>query len=56
MLGNLFSRTIEGLTVKFSNRPDMVVKHKKHIDMNQMELPVGSYIAIEFLIERVKSN
>ena len=37
-----FRRAIEGLTVKFANRPDLVVKHKKYIDMIKWELPVGN--------------
>ena len=36
-----FCRAIEGLTVKFANRPDVVIKHKTYIDMIKWELPTG---------------
>ena len=41
-----FRRAIEGLSKRFANRPDLVVKHKKYIDMvkwephNPLEKPV----------------
>ena len=34
-----FQRAIEGLTVKFANRPNLVVKHKHYIDMTKWDLP-----------------
>ena len=37
-----FCRAIEGLTVKIVNCPDLVIKHKKYIDMIKWELPAGN--------------
>ena len=37
-----FRRAIEGLTLKFANRPDLVDKHKKHIDMIKWDLACGA--------------
>ena len=37
-----FCRTIEGLTLKFANRPNLVDKHKKYIGMIKWDLPCGA--------------
>ena len=37
-----FRRAIEGLTLKFANRPGLVDKHKKYIDMIKWDLPCGA--------------
>ena len=34
-----FCRTIEGLTKKYANRPDLVEKHKYYIDMVKWKVP-----------------
>ena len=34
-----FRRAIEALSKKFANRPELVVKHKKYLDMVQWEVP-----------------
>ena len=37
-----FRGAIEGLTVKFTNHPDLIVKHRKYIGMIKWEVPSGN--------------